>query len=93
MCEIFNIYREHNVDIIQHCATFKLSKDTRNIIMFGDNKIYKVVFSPRGYERPFFCNPEDVENLSFGHILNDGMESILVNGLRFNEMTEEIIED
>lgn len=71
----------------------KLSKDTRNIIMFGDNKIYKVVFSPKGYERPFFCNPEDVEKLSFGHILNDGMESILVNGLRFNEMTEEIIED
>lgn len=71
----------------------KLTKDTRNIIMFGDNKIYKVVFSPKGYERPFFCNPEDVESLSFGHIIDDGMEAILVNGLRFNEMTEEIIED
>ena len=71
----------------------RLTKDTRNIIMFGDNKIYKVVFSPKGYERPFFCNPEDVESLSFGHIIDDGMEAILVNGLRFNEMTEEIIED
>lgn len=71
----------------------KLTKDTRNIIMFGDNKIYKVVFSPKGYERPFFCNPEDVESLSFGHIIDDGMEAILVNGLRFNEMTDEIIED
>ena len=71
----------------------RLTKDTRNIIMFGDNKIYKVVFSPKGYERPFFCNPEDVESLSFGHIIDDGMEAILVNGLRFNEMTDEIIED
>ena len=71
----------------------KLTKDTRNIIMFGDNKIYKLVFSPQGYERPFFCNPEEVERLSFGHIINDGMEAILVNGLRFNEMTEEIIEE
>ena len=71
----------------------KLSKDTRNIIMFGDNKIYKLVFSPEGYERPFFCNPEEVKRLSFGHIIDDGMESILVNGLRFNEMTNEIVED
>ena len=71
----------------------KLTKDTRNIIMFGDNKIYKLVFSPQGYERPFFCNPEEVEKLSFGHIINDGMESILENGLRFNEMTENIIEE
>jgi len=70
-----------------------LTKDIRNLIMFGDNKIHKVVFSPRGYERPFFCNPEEVESLSFGHIIDDGMEAILVNGLRFNEMTEEIIED
>lgn len=76
-----------------HKNPIKLSKDTRNIIMFGDNKIYKVVFSPKGYERPFFCNPEDVESLSFGHIIDDGMEAILVNGLRFNEMTDEIIED
>lgn len=71
----------------------KLSKDTRNLVLFGDNKVYKLVFSPQGYERPFFCNPEDVPELSFGHLTNDGIETILVNGLRFNEITDEIIDD
>ena len=71
----------------------KLSKDTRNLVLFGDNKVYKLVFSPQGFERPFFCNPEDVPKLSFGHLIDDGIEAILVNGLRFNEMTDEIIDD
>lgn len=70
-----------------------LSIDTRNIIMFGENKIHKLVFSPRGFERPFFCNPEDVEKLSFGHIIDDGMETILTRGLRFSEMTDTIEEN
>ena len=71
----------------------KLSKDTRNLVLFGDNKVYKLVFSPQGYERPFFCNPEQVPELSFGHLTDDGIEAILVNGLRFNEMTDEIIDE
>ena len=69
-----------------------LSIDTRNLVLFGENKLDKLVFSPRGFERPFFCNPEDVERLSFGNIIDDGMETILTKGLRFAEMTDTIVE-
>jgi hypothetical protein len=67
------------------------SLDTRLLILFGQNKLHKLVFSPHGYERPFFCNPEDVQKLSFGHIINDGMEKILSRGLRFTDMNDKFI--
>ena len=68
----------------------EVSRDTRQLIMFGNNKLQKLVFSPRGYERPDFCNPEDVQKLSFGHIIDDGMEKIFISGLRFRDIEKEI---
>lgn len=61
------------------------NKNSRKLILFGENKVQKLVFSPHGYERPDFCNPEDVDKLSFGHIINDGMKTILMRGLNLKE--------
>lgn len=66
----------------------KVSRDTRQLILFGENKLQKLVFSPWGYERPDFCNPEDVEKLTFGHVIDEGMEIILSRGLHFIKMDD-----